>query len=253
MSSQKAHTDAYLICATPRTGSSLLCGLLESTGVAGRPESYFRQPDERSWAGRWGIARTPDGPFGYADYVRAAIAAGRTENGVFAARIMWGTQDEMVDKLGTVYPELAGADVDLLNRAFGQTRYVHLRRDDVLGQAVSWLRAEQTDVWFETGPSRHQQSAREPRFDFDRIGDLVQMIGDHNAAWRRWFASFGIRAHLVRYEDLHSDPVGETRAILDFLGLEPPPGVEIVARHRRMADDLNARWIDRYRAEMARR
>ena len=30
---QLGHADAYLICATPRTGSSLLCGLLESSGT----------------------------------------------------------------------------------------------------------------------------------------------------------------------------------------------------------------------------
>ncbi len=245
--------DACLICATPRTGSSLLCGLLQSTGVVGRPESYFRQPDESSWADLWGLVRGPDGAFPYADYVGAAITAGRTENGVFAARIMWGTLDEVVDKLGTVYPELAGADVDLLNRAFGRTAFVYLRRDDVLGQAVSWLRAEQTDVWFETDPSGEQRRRPEPRFDFDRIHDLVRMIGDHNTAWRQWFAASGVRPHVVRYEDLDSDPVGVTRQIVGFLGLELPPGLEIVARHRRLADELNARWIDRYRTELATR
>jgi len=43
-------TGSYLICATPRTGSSLLCGLLDSTGVAGHPESWFRRQDEREFA-----------------------------------------------------------------------------------------------------------------------------------------------------------------------------------------------------------
>jgi len=36
--------NAYLICGTPRTGSTLLCDLLRATGIAGRPESYFRLP-----------------------------------------------------------------------------------------------------------------------------------------------------------------------------------------------------------------
>src|SRR5919197_6386428 len=31
----------YLVCATPRSGSTLLCQLLERTGVAGRPDEYF--------------------------------------------------------------------------------------------------------------------------------------------------------------------------------------------------------------------
>ena len=36
-----APTDTYLICATQRSGSTLLCELLKQTGVAGRPEEYF--------------------------------------------------------------------------------------------------------------------------------------------------------------------------------------------------------------------
>lgn len=140
------HIDSYFICATPRTGSSLLLGLLESTGVAGRPQAYFRAPDEPLWADRWQIPRASDGSFDYADYVRAALAAGTTDNGVFGAKLVWGTLDQVVDKLGTVYPDLAGEDVRLLDRAFGRTRFVYLRRDDVLAQAVSWLRAEQTDI-----------------------------------------------------------------------------------------------------------
>jgi LPS sulfotransferase NodH len=46
----------YLLCGTPRTGSTLLCNLLASTGVAGRPESYFREPDEPMWAKRFGVS-----------------------------------------------------------------------------------------------------------------------------------------------------------------------------------------------------
>ena len=32
---------SYLVCATERSGSTLLCELLAGTGVAGRPEEYF--------------------------------------------------------------------------------------------------------------------------------------------------------------------------------------------------------------------
>jgi trehalose 2-sulfotransferase len=248
-----ADIDAYLICGTPRTGSTLLCGLLESTGVAGRPESYFRQPDEPSWANRWGIVSSPDGRFSYADYVRAALAEGRTPNGVFAARIMWGTLDEVISKLAMIYPDSSGSDAGLLNRAFGRTRFICLRREDVLAQAVSWLRAEQTGVWFQTDQSAPPLPQPEPRFDPGRIGELGRMIDEHNAAWRRWFASAGVRPHRVRYEDLDADPVGVTRGVLGFLGLELPPGRDILVRHRRLADELNAEWIQRSRGEVSLR
>ena len=32
---------SYLVCATPRSGSTLVCKTLRETGVAGRPEEYF--------------------------------------------------------------------------------------------------------------------------------------------------------------------------------------------------------------------
>ena len=34
-------TTSYLVCATPRSGSTLLCDLLDQTGAAGHPEEYF--------------------------------------------------------------------------------------------------------------------------------------------------------------------------------------------------------------------
>jgi trehalose 2-sulfotransferase len=241
-------TDAYFICATPRTGSSLLLGLLESTGVAGRPEAYFRAPDEAMRAQQWQLAGADEGAFGYADFVRAARVAGSTDNGVFGAKLMWGTLDEVVDKLGVVYPDLAGQDVALLQKAFGRTRFVLLRRGDVLAQAVSWLRAEQTGTWHVGDPGTNGHS---PRYDRDAIAGLVKMIDEHNAGWEGWFASVGVQPYLVEYEALEADLEGVTRGILEFLGLELPEGHAIVPRHRRQADDLNRQWIDRYRGEVA--
>jgi LPS sulfotransferase NodH len=238
---------SYLICATPRTGSTLLCGLLESTGVAGHPESYFRHPDEGAWAARWGITSRAGDAFSYADYVPAAVAAGRTGNGVFAARIMWGTLEELTAKLATVYPHLDGADTALLDQAFGHTRFIYLRRNDVLAQAISWLRAEQTDVWWESDQAARREPARQPHFDADQIRDLIRLIGQHNRAWLEWFASVSIQPELVTYENLDADPVGVTLRVLDFLGLELPAGRQIRARHRRLADSLNAQWAERYR------
>jgi LPS sulfotransferase NodH len=240
--------DSYLICATPRTGSTLLCGLLDSAGVAGHPESYFRRQGEQEWAARWGIVNPSDGTFSFVGYVRAAIAAGSTANGVFAARIMWETLDEVVAKLAPVYPDIAGSDNDLLNRAFGRTRFIYLRRDDVVAQAVSLLRAEQTNVWHETAQDP-QEPEREPRFDFDLVDERVRIIEEHNAAWRDWFASAGIRPHLVRYEELAAEPVRIARSVLGFLGLDLPADREIVVRYRRLADELNAQWIDGYRLQ----
>jgi LPS sulfotransferase NodH len=236
--------DAYLLCGTPRTGSTLLCGLLRSTDLAGRPESYFRLPDEQAWADRWQLPRK-GGAFDYGEYVRAAVVVGSTPNGVFGARVMWGTLEEIVTKLGTVHRDIAGVDLELLTRAFGRIRFVYLWREDTVAQAVSWARAEQTHFW------QHGDTAlpgHEPRFDFQQIQVLVQTIDAHNAAWRAWFAMFEVQPHLVRYEDLSADPAAVTRGILDFLGLHLSADPVLPPGTRRQANQLNHEWIAQFRA-----
>jgi LPS sulfotransferase NodH len=242
-----ARMDSYLICATPRTGSSLLCGLLASTEVAGRPESYFRQPDEPSWASQWGIARA-DGTFAYAGYVERALAAGRTRNGVFAARLMWGTLEELTAKLRARYRDPGARDIEVVTRALGRTRFVHLHRVDVVAQAVSWLRAEQTDVWVETIESEAVAQGQELQFDLGALDEFCRTINEHNAGWQHWFASAGIEPYSVTYEDLDRDPVGVTRSVLDFLDLELPQRGLVQVRNRRQADRLSAEWIKRHRS-----
>ncbi len=238
--------DAYLICATPRTGSSLLCGLLESTGVAGHPESYFRRPDEKLWATRWGILDSSGRSFRASDFMRSAMVAGTTDNGVFAARIMWGTLKEVVDRLGTLHPDLVGADLELFRRVFGPTRFLYLRRHDVVAQAVSWLRAEQTNHWQDDDLIQPGQAEISPHFDAGEIQRLVRVIDEHNTGWRAWFTSVDVEPREVRYEDLADDPIGVTRGLLDYLGLDLPSGHEIRVQHRRRGDHLNADWIVRY-------
>jgi len=84
---------------------------------------------------------------------------------------MWGTLDEVVAKLA---PGEQGADRTVLAAASGGIRYVYLRREDELAQAVSWLRAEQTGTWWAGDPGG---DAGEPRYDRDGITALLTHLG----------------------------------------------------------------------------
>ena len=236
----------YFVCATPRTGSSLLLGLLASTGLAGRPEAYFRDPDEGDWARRWGIAGPDDPAFDYREFIGAAQEAGTTPNGVFGAKLMWGTLDEVVAKLA---PDTTDADLAVLTGAFGPLSFVYLRREDEVAQAVSWLRAEQTRTWWAGDPGG---VAAEPRYDEQGLTALLDTIAAHNAAWRSWFARYGVTPYELSYEQLTADLAGTTRGILRFLALDPDAGQPVRPRHRRQADRLNDDWAGRYRATTGR-
>lgn len=243
-------TNAYVLCGTPRTGSTLLCALLASTGVAGQPQSYFRQADVDTYATNWRIPRAPDGRFTFADYLRGTLTAGRSANGVFAARIMWGTMEEVIGNLRELYADHASADRDLLTRAVGHTQFIYVRRGDVVAQAVSRTRAEQTNVWHSTDEVAVVQPAPAPRYDFAQLRAYVQEIEVHNQAWTDWFRTNGVLPHHVWYEHVAAAPVQVTQAILAFLQLELPPKIQIKARNKRLADGINNEWITRYHADL---
>jgi LPS sulfotransferase NodH len=214
--------------------------------MAGRPESYFRSEDEAMWASRWGVASS-NGTLKYTDFVRYALSEGRSENGIFAARVMWGTLGEMVEKLAPIFvSERELADIDVLRRAFGRMGFIYLYREDVLAQAVSWSRAEQTNVWYETIDGRGDQGGADPCFDRTQIDELLSAIEEHNRAWQDWFTAADVRPYEVRYEDLERDPRTTTCGVLGYLGLELAPGGAIEVRHRQLADRVNGEWIARY-------
>ena len=59
--------DSFILCATPRTGSTLMCDLLTATRVAGAPDSFFMRDPGPVWTAEWGLpARGAIGDAGYA-------------------------------------------------------------------------------------------------------------------------------------------------------------------------------------------
>jgi len=194
---------SYIVCSTPRTGSTLLCSLLKATKCAGFPESYFRAQDLAARANEWNICR-PDGSFDFNDYVQCVLERGRTSNGIFASRVMWGTMAELIAVLRDSGG--AGSDLEILESTFGATKFVYLTRRDAVAQAVSRLRAEQTNVWHirttaELGPETGQAI----RYDREALQGLVDESVAHNRAWNHWFETIGVEPLRLAYEDLDQD------------------------------------------------
>lgn len=112
-----------------------------------------------------------------------------------------------------------------------------------MAQAVSWVRAEQTNYWQQGDTAA---PGCDPYFDAEQIRSTVRTIDEHNAAWRDWFTRVGARPFHVRYEALVADMTGVTGEILNFLGLKLPRDGPSVPGHRRLADEINEEWVARY-------
>ena len=228
---------SYFVCGTPRSGSWLLCGLLAGTGIAGRPHEYFWRDTEEAARRAWGVTS-------FSDYLQSVLAAGTGANGVFGAKLMWAYVTDFVGKLRRLAGATSAGDRELFEQFFPRPRFVWVRRDDVVAQAVSWARAIQTGYWHHwdtAGPKA------EPRFDFDQIDALVREAGAHDAEWRRWFAENRISPLELRFEDLVEDQAIMTRQVLAFLELDLSGDSLVAAQTVRSGDALNAEWAARYR------
>ena len=197
-----AKYDSYIICTSPRSGSTLLCKLLAATGVAGNPDSYFHRPSISEWLADLGLTRKPSAPERepLEEIFRAAIAKG-TLDGVFGLRLQRHSFAFFTEKLAVLYPEHSN-DVERLQAAFGRTLFVHLTRRDKVAQAVSYVKAQQTGLWHAApdGTELERLSPpREPAYDASEIRTCLEEVTAHDHGWERWFA---LRRRLIRFGSL---------------------------------------------------
>ena len=208
---------SYLVCATPRSGSTLLCHLLAQTGLAGRPEEYFealrhsgipRRPAEyfdperhANIIERLAFREMPDGeqprpnplwrPESYDRYLDWVLEEGTTPNGVFGAKLMWGYLGDFADLLRGIEGNAGLPIPALLDRSFPDLRYVQITRRDKVRQAVSLWKAVQTQAW-RAGAGGGERV--EPVFSFRAINFLVRQLTAHDASWDAYFLGLGAAA-----------------------------------------------------------
>jgi trehalose 2-sulfotransferase len=268
---------AYLVCATPRSGSTLLCHLLDETGLAGHPEEYFealrhsglpRRPHEyfdpdrhANIVERLAFREMPDRPATpnelwqpetYDRYLAWALREGTTPNGVFGAKLMWGYLGDFAQLLRGI-DGMDGLPVpDLLGRAFPHLRYVRITRQDKVRQAVSLWRAVQTQAWRRENGGDDKRQAREPTFSFRAINYLVRLLTAHDASWDAYFLGLGVKPLKITYEQLAEAPEQVVRGVLDHLEIPAPPDLEVRAPGLAVqADQRSEEWVRRVNEHLA--
>ena len=254
---------AYLVCATPRSGSTLLCEGLKATGVAGRPEEYFEavaatgrprrpedylrglhDPEVHALVAAAGEPEPPAysslaGLHGYAEHLERVRRWGTTPNGVFGAKLMWDHLAELRARVRPVPP------LELLAELFDRPRYVWVRRADVVRQAVSLWRALQTQSWRDESGAQ-PRACVEPRYSFPAIRHLVARLRDHDTRWGTLLSVADAPVLEVGYEELTADLPGAIRRTLAHVGVPEPRRAPSVPAMRRQSDELSEAWVAAY-------
>lgn len=248
--------DAYIICATPRTGSTLLCDLLASTGEAGAPDSFFSRRFIPWWADQWGLsmAKALGEPEFSKAYLAAAIRAGKGATSLFGLRLMRESVDDLNALIDRVDPGLPPGKARL-ESAFGRICYIHLFRDDKVAQAVSLVKAEQTGLWHVAPDGSELERLgppTEPIYDFARLHQQVLELDADDKRWMQWFALQEVEPLTVNYERLALDPAETLVRICTALGVLAPPGRQVIPQVAKMSDSLSRGWATRYKSDRAR-
>jgi LPS sulfotransferase NodH len=274
-------TQSYLICATPRSGSTLLCAALDDTGIAGHPEEHFevlletgqrRQPRDyfqrSNDPGVWALLDDPEfrdvlGEYGgrYSEHparrdpswippdfqklVQDAFAKGTTENGVLGTKIMWAYFRDFVRlarRRGLQDVRPCEVPAAVLPNL---RRFVWMHRGDTTRQAVSLWKALQTQQW--RRDSDGDIAGQGLRFSFAAVDHLKMRIDEHNVAWQDFFDMCGVEHVEVLYEDLVEDYEGNVLWLLEEIEVSIPENFAVVQpKMRRQADELSEEWVRLY-------
>lgn len=243
--------DAYIICTSPRSGSTLLTQLLRSSGVAGNPGTPFHKSSVVAWAKTKGVDVGPTVEQGarVRAALDAAMKAGKGATGIFGMRLQRHSFGQFVADLRIAYPNEA-TDLARIEAAFGRTLLLHLTRPDKLAQAVSMVRATQTGLWHMTPDGREIERLAppaDPVFDVKAIRAEMETSGAFDTGWRTWFDAEGIAPLEICYNALSDDPIGILRHILQVLGADVTRAATVDVGVGKLADALSAEWITRFR------
>jgi LPS sulfotransferase NodH len=243
----------FIVAATPRTGSNLLCEGLEATGIAGRPAEVFA-PDFRPFYCRhWSISEDVSFP----EYLAMARRHGMTPNGVYGLKIQKMHVAHLGREAGLVGEYFEGENDDVLELLVPNARYINIVRRDRRAQAISYYRALLSNEWVRRPSEEEQrrvfqlppQHSGPLPFDARAIRDLERQLAQQQASWQRYFTKRDITPLVFEYEKIAGDYRGTIADALAFLELDasaaaaiPPP------RLVRQADDLTDRWRERLEA-----
>lgn len=243
----------YLICATQRCGSTLLCEWFDQTGVLGHPNEYLMLWEE--------YAEREDPAF-WELVVQETKDRWRGANDVFGCKVMATTFPKAMSWLRRVPAAKGLGDWDVARLAFHDPAVVRVRRRDRVRQAISRYISLQTGVYHvaaddEVGSdllggaleSRRADRRRDVHFDFAAIEAQVRQIGEEERYWDELLAAAGVAPLELVYEDFVRDRVGTLRAVLDHVGGDAAAAnLEFDERMARMSDGVNERFYREYYA-----
>jgi trehalose 2-sulfotransferase len=238
-------TTSYIICAMPRSGTHLLAEALQNTGRAGKPDEYFICDHKGQLENERGNIAEQYGKKSLEEFRDLVLELGSTPNKVFGVIIMWSYFHTILDNYRTLPTYRGMQSYELVNKLLYNPKYIWLIRRDKVKQAISIVKALQTNVW---RGDMAAQSFSEPKFDYQKIEHYRQRLQEAEAGWEFYFNSHSIEPCKVVYEDLAKTYEETAYHVLRYLQL-PTENLTFAPRKlHKQADQLSDEWLAQYEA-----
>jgi LPS sulfotransferase NodH len=251
MISMKHDDRSFVICATPRSGSTLLCEVLGLAG-AGRPDEHL-------------LPWYRDGSRRLAQPDLDRIVVNGTANRVFGLKVMWRQLETLAGALSAVTGVENPNQLLVLDAAFPNSRYIEIVRTDTVRQAVSMAKAIRSGDWerrvslsASSNPANAVASVtaqndvhRSLTYDQELIAWCYRRVQDDRRSWTSAFASAGIEPRRIEYEQLAAGYEAVAGCVLEYLGL-PAVDHKVFAQleMQRQSDAINEEWAERFRNDV---
>ncbi len=234
---------SYIIWFTQRTGSTLLCKALESTGVAGVPNEWLTNPD---------LMETYNAD-SYTGLQEKIWDKGTTPNGIYGLK--HGYYQPHNNTIMDILKKFPGGSkcstrAEIWENAFPNCKHIFMTRRNKIRLAVSWWKAIKTNEFHRKQGASPKEANVGNNYSYDAINQLVAECVFREAGIQEFFSEGNIIPLTIVYEDFINNYEETVIKILEYLEV---PGIDKVniapPYYEKLADELSEEWVQRFRKE----
>jgi LPS sulfotransferase NodH len=236
---------SYTIWFSQRTGSTLLCHALDSTGVAGHPGEHLQDNNQGTTLQDLYARHNARSP---AELRSRIWEAASTPNGVLGLK--HGIVEPAFTTTLDAFREIDGHDgtrPGIWANTIPNGRHIFMTRRNKVRLAVSWWKAIQSQEWHRLHGVPPQAIDLADRYAPGPIDQLMSESVMREAAIQEFFAQGKIVPFNVVYEDFVSGYEQTVFDILSWLGLESAATTVAPPAYERLSDAVSEDWVEQFR------
>lgn len=235
----RAPVGTYMLATIPRSGSTYCAIRLWQTGLLGAPMEYLNFRIMGDLFHRLGYVADQEGhipPEQVSDYWSDVQRLRTSSNGMFGYKMFTSNYVEIAKK----YPDFL--------QQITPNYVIYLIRRDLVGQGISYSRAQRSKVWF-----ADVNNTPDIGYDYAHIKQCIKAIEGQRQCWEDVFRYTGVEPIRIFYEDLMALESTTVESVLAAMGIkEDPSRVVDIPMIKRQTGGLSKDWRERFLEDRAR-